>query len=63
MFKLICDKEECLNKDIIYYMSDVSNPSMCGGCKQNIVPVEMSQAEFDDVFDYDPFTVIPMEGV
>jgi hypothetical protein len=43
-------------------MPDASNPTMCGGCKQGIVPIEMSQAEFDDVFDYDPFAVIPMEG-
>jgi hypothetical protein len=58
MFKLICNKEECANKDIIYYIPDATNPSMCGGCKQDIVPVEMSQEEFDEVFDYDPFATI-----
>jgi hypothetical protein len=63
MLKLICNKENCNNKDVTYYMPEATNPSMCGGCKQNIVPVEMSQQEFDDVFDYDPFAVIPMEGV
>ena len=63
MFKIICDKNDCANKDITYYMKEATDPSMCGGCKQGIVPVEMSQTEFDDVFDYDPFAVIPMEGV
>ncbi len=63
MFKIICDKESCNNKDVVYYIKETTDPSMCGGCKQNIVPVEMSQAEFDDVFDYDPFAVIPMKGV
>jgi hypothetical protein len=62
MLKLICNKEECGNKDIVYYMPEVTNPSMCGGCKQGIVPIEMSQAEYDDVFDYDPFAIIPMNG-
>ena len=62
MFKLICNKEECLNKGVVYYSPKATNPSMCGGCKQDIVPVEMSQQEFDEVFDYDPFAVVPMEG-
>jgi hypothetical protein len=62
MFKIICDKENCNNKDITYYMPDATNPTMCGGCKDAVVPVEMSQAEFDSVFDYDPFAIIPMEG-
>ncbi len=62
MLKLICDRIDCANKNIVYYMKDATNPSMCGGCKQDIVPVEMSQQEFDEVFDYDPFAVIPMEG-
>jgi hypothetical protein len=62
MFKIICDKESCNNKDVVYYMKEATNPSVCGGCKQDIIPVEMSQVEFDEVFDYDPFAVIPMEG-
>jgi hypothetical protein len=62
MLKLICNKTSCNNKDVVYYMIDATNPSMCGGCKQNIVPVEMTQEEYDAVFDYDPFAVIPMEG-
>jgi hypothetical protein len=62
VLKLICDRIDCANKNIVYYMKDATNPSMCGGCKQDIVPVEMSQQEFDEVFDYDPFAVIPMEG-
>jgi hypothetical protein len=62
MFKIVCDKNDCANKGIIHYMKEATDPSMCGGCKQDIVPVEMSQQEFDEVFDYDPFAVIPMEG-
>jgi hypothetical protein len=58
MLKLICNQNECANKNIPYYMKEATNPSMCGGCKQSIIPVEMSQEEFDVVFDYDPFATI-----
>lgn len=62
MFKVICLKEDCNNKDIVYYMPEATNPSMCGVCKDAIVPVEMSQEEYDSVFDYDPFAPNPMVG-
>ena len=62
MFKLICNENGCANKSVIHYVPEPTNPSMCGGCKQDIVPVEMSQVEFDDVFDYDPFAVTSMRG-
>jgi hypothetical protein len=58
MYKLICNKEECTNKDIIYYMPDPTNPTICGGCKDTILPIEMTQEEYDSVFDYDPFATI-----
>jgi hypothetical protein len=61
MFKIICEKENCNNKDITYYMPDATNPSMCGGCKDAVVPVEMTQEEYDQVFDYDPFAIIPIQ--
>jgi hypothetical protein len=61
MFKLICNEEECNNKDVVYYMTDASNPSMCGGCKEGITPIEMTQEEYDSVFDYDPFAIIPIQ--
>jgi hypothetical protein len=62
MFKLICDKNDCANKDVVYYVPEPSNPSMCGGCKDDIIPIEMTQKEFDEVFDYDPFAVTSMRG-
>ena len=58
MFKLICDKNDCTNKDIVYYMKDATNPSMCGGCKENIAPIEMTQEEYESTFDYDPYANI-----
>jgi hypothetical protein len=61
MFKLICDKESCNNKNVVYYMPEATNPSMCGDCKENISPTEMTQEEYDSVFDYDPFAVIPIQ--
>lgn len=61
MFKLICDKESCNNKNVVYYMPEATNPSMCGGCKKNISPTEITQEEYDSVFDYDPFAVIPIQ--
>ena len=60
MLKLICNKEECANKNIPYYMKEATNPSMCGGCKEDITPIEMTQEEYDSVFDYDPFAVTPL---
>jgi len=60
MFKLICDKNDCANKNILYYMKEATNPSMCGGCKENIIPTEMTQEEYNQVFDYDPYAIIPI---
>jgi hypothetical protein len=61
MFKLICNKQECANKDIVYYMPEATNPSVCGGCKSNLTPELMGQEEYDAVFDYNPFAVIPID--
>ncbi len=55
MLKLICNNDNCQNKNVAYYDPQATNPTMCGACKQNITPVEMSQQEFDEVFDYDPY--------
>ena len=63
MFKLICKKTNCQNKDVVYYMPNASNPSICGGCKSDLTPQLMNQEEYDAVFDYDPFAEIPMEGI
>jgi hypothetical protein len=60
MFKAICIKDNCDNKDVVYYMPEATNPTMCGGCKEDITPIEMTQEEYDSVFDYDPFAVIPL---
>jgi len=34
---------------------------MCGGCKEDITPIEMTQEEYSQVFDYDPFAIIPIQ--
>ena len=57
MFKLICNQNECVNKNILYYIKEATNPSMCGGCKEDITPTEMTHEEYDSVFDYDPYAV------
>jgi hypothetical protein len=41
-------------------MPEATNPSVCGGCKEDIIPIEMTQEEYDLVFDYDPFAVTPL---
>jgi hypothetical protein len=63
MYKAICKVNDCKNKDIVYYMSEATNPTMCGDCKSDLTPELMSQEEYDAVFDYDPFAKIPMEGI
>jgi hypothetical protein len=60
MFKAICTKDNCDNKDIVYYIPEVEEQTMCGGCKEDITPIEMTQEEYDSVFDYDPFAVTPL---
>jgi len=60
MFKTICKETDCANKDVPYYMPEISQKVMCGGCKKNITPIEMTQEEYDSVFDYDPFAVTPL---
>ena len=55
MYKFICQEKNCINKNIIYYLPEVTSQVMCGGCKTFKPAIEMSQAEFDEVFDYDPF--------
>lgn len=55
MYKIICFEKECLNKNIIYYMIDTNEKVMCGGCKSIIDAIKMTEKEFNEVFDYDPF--------
>jgi hypothetical protein len=62
MYKIICNQNECANKDIVYYMPEATNPTMCGGCKSDLKPELMSQEEYDAVFDYDPFAKIETIG-
>lgn len=61
MYKIICDKNECANKNIIYYKPESNNPIICGGCKFDLTPVKMSDKEYKEVFDYDPFAEIPIQ--
>ena len=55
MFKILCKETDCVNKDITYYLPNATDPTMCGGCKNDIKPIKMSKTEFDKVFDYDPY--------
>jgi hypothetical protein len=55
MFEIICEKENCNNKDVIYYIPEPTDPTMCGGCKTNLKPIKMSKTKFDKVFDYNPY--------
>jgi hypothetical protein len=55
MFRVICKNYECVNKNKIYYFIEIMDTITCGGCEKNIVAVEMSQQEYNDVFDYDPY--------
>ena len=60
MYKFTCQENECVNKNVIYYLLKITEQVMCGGCKTFNSAIEMSQAEFDEVFDYDPFAVTPL---
>jgi hypothetical protein len=61
MYKIICNKKDCANKDIIYYSPRVNNLTICGACKSTLIPEIMSQEEYDKTFDYDPFAQIPLQ--
>jgi hypothetical protein len=61
MQKLVCIRNECQNANIVYYIPDATNPSMCGGCKSDLTPELMTQEEYDSVFDYDPFLQVPLQ--
>jgi hypothetical protein len=62
MYKIVCVKEFCINKDIIYYMIEASSPTICGGCKVDLTPELMKQEKYDEVFDYDPLKIINPGG-
>lgn len=53
MFKVTCKNDDCVNKDLVNYIIEPTNPTMCGGCKTDLTPIEMTKKEFDKVFDYD----------
>ncbi len=55
MYKFVCYENDCANKSVIYYLPEVIDKVMCGGCKNFNSAIEMSQTEFDEVFDYDPY--------
>ena len=60
MYKIICKEIACANKDVPYYMPEIENKLICGGCKNELTAKQMTQTEYDKVFDYDPFLVIPI---
>lgn len=53
MYKLICNINNCANKSISYYFTEVQESAICGGCKAPIVPIVMTEAEIAATFDYD----------
>ncbi len=53
MYKLICNENNCSNKAIPYYFTEVEETAICGGCKAAIVPIIMTEAEIAATFDYD----------
>jgi hypothetical protein len=53
MYKLICNENKCIEKAVPYYFTEVEETAICGGCKNSIVPVVMSDAEIAEIFDYD----------
>lgn len=61
MHKVSCQNKSCINKDVIYYMPEATNPTKCGGCKSDLTPAKMSDKEYKEVFDYDPFAEIPIQ--
>jgi hypothetical protein len=36
-------------------MPEVGNKVICGGCKKQLFAEQMTETEFNKVFDYDPF--------
>jgi|688.fasta_scaffold382406_3 hypothetical protein len=62
MFKIICKETECANKDLPYYMPQIEDKIMCGGCKKELTAKQMTDTEYNKVFDYDPFAEIPMNN-
>ncbi len=39
LWSIICTKDGCANKDIEYLMPNQTEPVMCGGCKDFILPI------------------------
>ena len=60
MFKIICKETNCNNKDVPYYVPDVAENIICGGCKKELTAKQMTDTEYNKVFDYDPFLVTPI---
>jgi hypothetical protein len=53
MKKVICISNNCDNKDVTYYMPIDDEKIMCGGCKQMIDAITMTEAQIKSTFDYD----------
>lgn len=53
MKKIICKFKDCANKDVFYFMPIQDEKVMCGGCKQIIDAISMTEAEIQSTFDYD----------
>jgi uncharacterized CHY-type Zn-finger protein len=57
MYKTICKESECANKDVPYYMPEINEIVICGGCKKELTAKEMTDTEYKKIFDYDPFAI------
>jgi hypothetical protein len=53
MYKLNCANDNCSKFNEIVYFQTATNPSVCGICQNQIIPIELTSSEVDRLFDYD----------
>jgi hypothetical protein len=63
MFKIICNSQDCANKNVIYYFTDISESTTCGGCKNELKAIKMTKTEYEKTFDYDPYKVNELDAI
>lgn len=60
MYKFTCEVQGCRSQGIVNYIPQPSELVKCGGCGLFSAPIKMSESEYAQVFDYDPFAEIPL---